>query len=253
LGILDKATSVAEDPGSWSILLYGDWGSGKTVFGCQSEKPLLVDTENSRRSLLNHPELVDTPVANCYKSLSKVKQFAIDLKKDKESDVKTVILDTVTSLQFYDMDSIMKGLGEGRDQDLPSQAEFNRNNRRIQRTVQDLLDACRATDRNCVILAHIKEEKDNEGTTTLIRPGTSPALTQAIAPMVDGIFYMEYSADSKGEITRKLRTVPTRKVKAKNRFGTLEAETTNPHFSVIEKAAEKQREVALELLRNKNT
>lgn len=247
MGILDSTITVAQDPGPWSILIYGDWGSGKTVLACQANKPLLLDCEKGRKSLLNHPELVGIPIKPI-RSLNEAKQMALNIKNDKDENIKTVIVDTVTTLQFKDLSAIMNKLPDGRDPDLPSMAEFNRDNRRVARFIQELLDACESTGRNVVILAHIKEEKDDEGNITLIRPGTSPALTQALAPMVDCVFYLSHVADSKGEIKRELHTVATRKIKGKNRFGSLPTKIENPHFSVIEKAAETQKQYALQLL-----
>ncbi|MCI0564311.1 MAG: ATP-binding protein, partial [Nitrososphaera sp.] len=48
----------------WKLFLYGDWGSGKTVLARGAPNSLLIDTEGSRTSLRNHPELAVLPYVN---------------------------------------------------------------------------------------------------------------------------------------------------------------------------------------------
>lgn len=246
----DRMITIAEDPGPWAIMIYGDWGSGKTVLGCQAEGALLLDIDpgTGRRSLLNHEELWNVPIIPC-KTLSNFNQVEVDLRTNDNPDIKTIVVDTVTSLQFKDMNAIMKEVAStpGRDPDLPSQAEFNRDNRRIARAILNMIETCNAKDRNVLVLSHDKEEKDKEGSIIGIRPNTSPALTQMLAPMFDGIYYLKHRATSKGEIERTLKTVPTNLLRSKNRFGNLPLEIKDPHFRVIEQAAIAQREKALKL------
>lgn len=250
-GFLEGAKTIAENPGPWGILVYGDSGAGKTVFGCQAEGAVLMDCENSRRSLLNHPDLFNVPIRVC-NSLSEANTVKNLLASEKDPYVKTTVVDTLSTLHKKDLDAIMKPINTERN-DLPSQAEFNRNNRRISRFVDEMLATSKASGRNVIFLCHIREEKDNDGNTIVIRPGISDGLVRMVAPAMDAIFYLEHRANSKGEVTRTLRTVATNKVKGKNRFGTLPAAIDNPHFSMIEKAVEEQVQTALELQKQQTT
>lgn len=248
-GFLDNSTTVADNPGPWSILIYGDYGAGKTVLACQAEGAVLMDCENSRQSLLNHPDLFDTPIRVC-DTLSEASTAKNLLANDDNPDIKTVIVDTLSTLHKKDLDAIMKPINAARN-DLPSQAEFNRNNRRISRFVDELTANCFKKGRNIILLCHIREEKDDDGNTTLIRPGISEGLVRLVAPGTSAIFYLEARANSKGEVKRTLRTVATNKVKGKNRFKALPTAIEDPHFSMIEKAIEEQRQVAIELQQQK--
>lgn len=255
MGILDTASSVAEDPGPWSMLIYGDWGSGKTVFAAHAEGYLMIDCEKSRRSLLNHEELVDTPILKVT-TVKSLKNAAAKLLNDKDERIKTVGIDTIDSLQRKELESIMREIfqkdpNSSRDPDLPSEAEFNRVNRRVARAINEILDACEKTNRNLIILCHIREDRDDQGTTVLIRPATTPALTNLVAPMVDAVFYMSHRANAKGETERKLYTVATNKIKGKNRFGPLPAQINDPHISTLEKAADDQKQKALNLIKER--
>lgn len=252
---MSKAVTAADLVGlGWAILIYGDWGAGKTVLACQATGAALIDVDpgTGPRSLLNHDELVGIPIRKCY-TLGEAQQVEIDLRNDENPDIKTVILDTATSLQYIDMRDQMKKVGQkpDRDADLPSQAEFNINNRRLSKYIERLITTCNKQGRNVIVLCHDKEDKDKEGYVVAIRPGTTPALTQMIAPMFDAIFYLEKKATSKGITERTLKTVATNIVRSKNRFAELPAEIKDPHFRVIEEADQKQIEKAKKLLAEK--
>lgn len=255
-GVLDELTTVVEDPGPWSIMIYGAEGARKTVMSAYARNSLYCDCEKSRRSLLNHKELWDIPLLKV-ESLAKLKALTETLIRNTDERIKeteTVIVDTINELQDRDMGFLMKDFGKpgpnkGRDPDLPSQAEFNKSNRRFAAWARSF---CSLTGRNLILLAHTREEKDDEGSTTLIRPGTSPTLAQTLARLVDGVFYMEYVVDSKGETQKwELRTVATKKIKGKSRFGTLPPVISNPTIAMIEEAADKQRQMALDALAQK--
>jgi hypothetical protein len=250
MGVLDKATTVAEDPGPWSAVIYGPPGSGKTVFACQSQGPLLLDYEKGRRSLLNHDELVSTPILKI-RSLDQARQTALDLTKDLDERIKTVIVDTISTAQTKDMTKQLSQL-EGDRKEQPSQFEWTKNNRRISNLCEEFLRMGEATNRNVVFLCHIKEEKDEDSNVVLIRPGVNPGLVPVISALVDGVFYLTRVGDSKGLYKQTLNVISTKKTIAKDRFG-LPPTIESPHFSMIEEAAEKQRQKALQLIQTSQT
>lgn len=240
--IADEVTTAYDDPGSWSIWIYGEFGSGKTVLGAGFPDNLIIDTEKSRRSLLNHPELATVPLIPAV-TFDKFKKIAdgIILNQDEIfTSRKTVTIDTWSSLQMKELNDQMREVGKkaGRNPDLPSEAEFNINNTRLRKILVDLIDR---TDKNLVILSHIKEEKDDDGNTVLIRPGNSPSLSSTVAGLVDGIFYLSSKTDSKGVTTRTLKCMPSPKIRAKNRFAaTLEKEIIDPTWKDIQGAIDAQ-------------
>lgn len=258
-----ELTTPAENPGPWSIWIYGDYGTGKTVLCAGIPKVLGIDTEKSRRSLLNHPELVDIPIfpVVTFDQFRAVVDRIIlangskltdpDILKIQESEV--IMVDTWSTLQMKELNTQMKTVGEkpGRHPDLPSEAEFNINNTRLRKALIDLLEL---SGKNIVIISHVKEEKDNDGNTIVIRPFNSPSITGTIASLVDGIFYLTSKTDSKGETTRKLQCMPSSKIRAKNRFSKfLTKEIENPSAQHILKAIEEQQQFAIELLTKQRT
>jgi hypothetical protein len=244
--IAEEVTNALEDPGPWMIWLYGDWGAGKTVLAAQFPNNLLIDTEGSRRSLLNHPELAAVPIlkAPTFDKFRKICDSII-MGQDEIFQTREIItVDTVSTLQMKDLNEQMKVIGQkqGRNPDLPSEAEFNINNTRIRKAILDMKER---SGKNIVLISHIKEEKDDQGSTIVIRPGNSPSLSQSIANLCDGIFYMTSRTDTKGETTRTLKCMGTPKIRAKNRFSsTLEKDIVNPTGKDLMSAIDEQLELA---------
>jgi hypothetical protein len=241
--VADRITTAVESPGPWSLYIYGDWGAGKSVLGAGFPHTLvaMVD-QDGERSFLNHPELAHVPILKI-KTLKDLEDLMWDLADDKDErykDILTVTIDTWTSTQKKDLDAQMKEVAtkNNRHPDLPSESEFNINNTRLRKLALAFIEK---TNRNIIFLAHVKEEKDDQGTTVLIRPANSPASTNNIAELVSGVFYLASRTDSKGETTRTLKCMPTARIRAKNRFSSvLNAEIKNPTAKDILDAIDKQ-------------
>lgn len=243
MGFADKVTNALEDPGPFKLYLYGDAGCGKTVFAATAPNPLILDCERSRRSLLNHPELAHIPIKKVitFEDAQEV-IFAARAKDKFFDDIDTIVVDTIDRLQRTQLNEELRDAvakNSNRHPHLPSENEYNINNRIMEKLVLGLLDL----DKNVIFVGHTKEEKDDNGNTVLIRPGTSPAFTKTLIDLVDGVFYMTASTDSKGVTTRKVRFLPSRQLVGKNRLGTLPVEVQDPSFEIIVDAANKQREL----------
>jgi hypothetical protein len=249
MGYADLVTSVLEDPGPLKIGIYGEPGCGKTILACQAPKPLLLDVENGRRSLLNHKELWNTGVRKI--STYAQAEETVNALRGKDpyfNDMETIILDTISRLQQKHLVEELKvavAKNQSRHPYLPSEAEFNISNRVMERYLLAMIEACAESDKTLIVNCHVKEDKDDAGQTILIRPMISPGLVGSYVGLMDAVFYMSEETDSKGVTTRKLRTVASRKTKGKNRLGNLPVEMINPTFQQILDAANEQREIAL--------
>jgi hypothetical protein len=156
---------------------------------------------------------------------------------------------------MLELNEQMKKIPTGRHPDLPSQNEYNINNTRLRKALLDLKER---SGKNIILISHIKEEQDDQGTTILIRPGNSPSLSSTIATLCSGILYLSSKTDSKGETTRTLKCMPSSRIRAKNRFSsTLEREITNPTAGDVQKAIQEQlnlaRQYSLELEKETET
>lgn len=228
----------------WSLYIFGEYGCGKTVLAASARDSLLFDIEKSRRTLRKeiHSELLKAtriiPISSGDR-VAKLRSYLPKLQNKNDPDaaaIKTVVLDTSTTLQKRDLQVVMKKAVEknsNRSLDVPSEAEYTENNRRVSRLLQDYVET---STKNVIILCHVKEEKElqnNEQVTVLTRPGNSDGLYRNICEMVDGVFYMRADVNSKGEVTRTLRTMATRKIIGKNRFD-FPAELINPTMTELE-------------------
>lgn len=252
----DKVTNAIDDPGPLKIGIYGEPGCGKTVLSCQAPKPLLLDCEKGRRSLLNHPELWGTQLVKM-RTFDQIAEVPTAMMgKDPFFDtIETVILDTITRCQRLDLINMVKEAHKAntnRHPYLPSEAEFNISNRKMERLILSFVEAADIADKTLVINCHVKEDRDDEGSTVLTRPDTSPGLVGSLLSLMDAIFYMSSTTDSKGVTTRKLRTVASNRLKGKNRLGDLPVELINPTFQQILDAANKQREIARKAMQEMN-
>lgn len=241
-------TNVLEDNDQWSVFIYGDYGVGKTVLGCQAPGVMLVDTERSRRSLLNHPELALTPVLKnaTYERIEKLVLDLMDTKNEALEKIETIQIDSVNQLyqKLVDNELVMAhSKNNARSLFQPSEAEWTVSGRRIRKLIGMIQDR---TEKNLILVGHIREIKDKEGDVVLIRPDLGDMVLSTVASLVDAMFYMSASTDSKGVTTRKLQTIPNRKIRAKNRFGTMPAEIINPTFDDLLSAIKEQKRLAIE-------
>lgn len=252
----DKVTTAIDDPGPLKIGIYGEPGCGKTVLSCQAPRPLLLDCEKGRRSLLNHKELWGTKLVkiNTFEQLAAV-PTAMMAKDPFFDEVDSISLDTITRAQRLDLINMVKEAhkaNSNRHPYLPSEAEFNISNRKMERLILSFIEAADIADKTLIITCHVKEDKDDNGQTVIIRPDTSPGLVGSMVALLDAVFYMSATTDSKGVTVRKLRTVASSKLKGKNRLGDLPTEIIDPTFQQILDAANKQRELAKEAMNQIN-
>lgn len=81
------------------IIIYGDQGTGKTVFSVDGPAPLLIAIEAGSKSLLNHPHLSNTPVMR-FKSVQQIEDIAYLTKVGKfGEEFETYSLDTFSELE----------------------------------------------------------------------------------------------------------------------------------------------------------
>lgn len=226
MGYLEQIETAEAALDPWFIYLYGEPGSGKTVLACRADRPLYLQIDrNGRRSLRNHPDLVSTPTLDCTDSPDTLEKVLGEIKRNpgKEYDkFQTLVVDSYSRYQELDRRKLEKGLSQGRKG--LSENEYKINNSNM-RTIMELLHDTR---KNVVLVSHETEVKDDEGNSILIRPRNSEVVVGDIYAQSDALFYLSQTTTPQGVTTRKLRTISTNKIKAKNRFKDIPHEITNP-------------------------
>lgn len=216
-----------------NILVYGDPGVGKTVLAgsasaVEAMSPvLIIDIEGGTLSLESMYPDVETIEVKTWKDMMKVYN---SLRKG-EGGYKTVVLDSLTEIQKFSMDLIMKDVvdeNSSRDPDVPGMREWGKNvnqTRQLVRLFRDL--------KMNVIFTALSEVKDNEKTgKTTIKPSLSGKVKNEIAGFVDIVAYM-YVKVRKDQQQRLLLTSVTDQVTAKDRSGRLPMVVEEPTMPML--------------------
>lgn len=231
VSILDKLLDDIAPIGAISpyrkILIYGDPGVGKTVFSCGvgttgfADGVLLIAVEPGALAVKNHEELSNVTVMK-YRALAQLKALVEQLKARPEALEKyhTIVIDTMTTLSERHLKSLpLNSVGN---------ADHLKNNDDLKEFARLLTDI---EDRNIIILAHVKEEKDESTGRVLVRTQLGPKFGSALNGMVDCVGYMGRTEDEEGNSQFTLQVHPKGNVTAKTRIGGLPTTLINPKIT----------------------
>jgi hypothetical protein len=151
---------------TFNMLIYGEWGVGKTFFAGQADsipemrKVLFVDVEGGTLSLRKDFPKVDLVRVKTWAEV----QTVYNALHAGGHPYRTIVIDSLTEAQKFNMDQIMFDLiqrksdeGKARDIDIPSLQEWGKNQNQIRRFVR----AFRDLPVNTIFTALMKEDKDN--------------------------------------------------------------------------------------------
>lgn len=198
---LTRVDALVRSP--WSLLIYGYPKVGKTVYACGAPDPLLLSVDpDGEISLRNHPELAHVYVeqTRTFDSVIKVlKQIA----KDKPTEIKTIIIDTISTLQNDQRIDMVSEEDILRSNSMVfNQSIYAVNNMKLN-VLMRLLIKLKA-NYNIILLSHLKEDiVGGQGNTKVMaRPALSDAIRQVVMAVVNGIYVMESSADKRRLLTQ---------------------------------------------------
>lgn len=222
-----------------NILLYGDSGVGKTRLAGSADavpslrKVLFVDIEGGTTTLVNsYPNCEVVRVKN-WKEMQQV----YDALYNKDVDYNTVVLDSLTEIQKFNMSDIMMSVVQKRpdlDPDVPSMREWGKNLEQIRRFVRGFRDL----EINTIFTALARSERDERTGITYTKPSLSGKMADEVAAFLDIVGYLyvkEVSTDGGTKMQRLLLTQKTDNVIAKDRSGKLEQVIPDPDMSAIYK------------------
>lgn len=232
--LLDQILTPEELSPYVKCLIYGDPGSGKTVFAASAPKPLIIDTENSSRSILDFPDLARHVKILKVQSFNDLNTLFWHLMNGDIPDVETVVIDTISELQRRNLDEIMMrahAKDNSRSPFLPFQGDYKLSTESMRKMVTMFRDL----PYNLVVTAHRIEDKDDTGR-VFVRPEVTPKLAQTMKGVFDLQAFMTYETNEDGEFVNFLQTRQTRNVEAKSRLKYLPTTIEMPRFEHIAEA-----------------
>ena len=228
---------VLEDDGRYfRSLIFGEPGCGKTVLAAHlarpEEKILFFDFENSTEVLADHAEELNGRV-DVIRKFPGINELRFSLKLiEQQGKYKTVVFDSITSMQTKEMRSILnfsghvRAKGEGGEEGFTKQ-DFGLYLNRL----NWLLDTILETKLNVIMIGHVKELSDLQITNGAKRRmlGSDNQIA-AITTRLGNIFFMEEGEDSNGNRKRIIRTRTDGTVQVKTRINSLPDTISAPKF-----------------------
>lgn len=223
-----------------NLLVYGNSGMGKTRLAGTSDsvpsmrKVLIVDVEGGTLTLTHSNPNVDIVRVKTWKEV----QAVYDELYAGNTGYNTVVLDSLTEIQKFNMYTIMDDLKKDpknseRSVDVPSMREWGINLEQMRKFVR----AFRDMPINTIFTALAKEEKNAKTGMVHKQPSLSGKLAGEVAAFLDIVCFM-YVKEIDGEMRRMLLTTSTDEYVAKDRTGKLPLVIPDPTMMEIYKHIE---------------
>lgn len=242
---------LALDQEKLRILVYGDFGRGKTTFAGTFPRPLIIDTNGGLVSLALHGVEADSFEPTGHEDLEALYYWI----RDRADDFDTIVLDTLDSLVYTLMGEITEDAVEFkrakgdkvslRMQFVPEQGDYFANQRQMNRFLTHL----RLLGKHIVITSSLRQKGRRTS------PNVSDGMEKVVCDFVsvigeliltdepdEGEEYGPDDADQAGDIpeagARVLLTVESNNRATKSRFASLKPYVVEPNFEKVQRLIE---------------
>lgn len=227
---------VTEQPQFFNMLIYGESGIGKTRLAGSAaaveemRRVLFIDVEGGTLTLRNTPyKEVEVVRVKSWADMNSV----YNALSAGNHGFRTVVVDSLTEIQKFSMDNIMKKLVEDDDErspEVPGLREWNINLEQLRKFVRQFRDL----PLNTIFTALVKTDKNMMKGTVRRKPSLSGKVADEIAAFLDNVCYY-YSKEVGDENKRILLTGQTEDTVAKDRSSLLPMVIENPTMDIIYK------------------
>jgi phage nucleotide-binding protein len=204
----------ANEPAWKRILIYADFGLGKTTWATRSNyKTLVIDASEGWVAAKDKPNVTFIR----YQGLSMLEAIASAISSNQPGwEYEVVVLDEVSTMYMIDLELVTEASDHGgkiaeRDTYIPEQRDYMASQNRLMKAMRPLLKAPCHT----VLLAHERRTKDDNTGMVLVESDFAPRLSKEINRDLHVLGRL--AVDKQGN--RSLTINPERGVQAKNRLG----------------------------------
>jgi hypothetical protein len=239
LGGLEVVT-VEEASAFLNILIYGPSGTGKTTLAGSADKVgllsevLFIDIEGGTQSLVHSYPNVKKVRVSTWPQMQEVYHALFY----EQHGYRTVVLDSLTEIQRFNMDYVMQKASQERDKvdvDVPAQRDWGVSSNQVKRMIRGFRDL----PMNTIFTALSKEERDPKTGQAYIKPDLPGKLAGQVPGFLDIVSYyylkevpvVEGQEDTR--MARILLSQATEKVTAKDRSGKLPQVLYDPTMAML--------------------
>lgn len=211
-------------------LIYGQSGTGKTVFAGSFPKPCIIDCENGWKSIKAVHGY--TPPVVPVKTKNDLVVAYNELVKG-EHGFQTVIIDSLTDLNQYIVNDVLKRNPTRRrdSPDVPAMLDWSESGRIMERMIYLFRDL----PMHVVFIAAERDFSKNDSDTRIL-PSVSPGLAEKLPHLVDVTLYASCIEDSDGVRRYVGQTIPAKGRAAKDRSNALNTPFIDLHWDHIAEA-----------------
>lgn len=221
-----------------NILIYGESGAGKTVLAGSADavpemRPvLLLDAEGGTLSLDHTYPDVEVVRITSWTDLQEI----YDVLWSGRHKYQTVILDSITEMQKFGMDHVLKSPQMARlnlmPDSIPGLKEWGINTEQVRRLIRGFRDL----EMNTIFTALVKEDKNPRTGQITMRPKLSGQLSSEVPAHLDIVAYMYVKNMQNGDAVEQKRLLLTQATDmqvAKDRTGRLPIVVEEPQMANI--------------------
>lgn len=211
------------DPSNVKMLVYGESGSGKTVFSSTFPRPIFLDIDKGMASITRKVHRIDV---NSWEDIANTEKYL----RSSKHPFRTIVIDSLNELQYISMNSIIRNFPNVRRpySDLPGQSDYGA----MLQHFEDMVRRFKAVKINLICICNVAPQ---EFETDLVQPQMiGKHMPRTISRMMDVIGYLYKgeagSAENGGDKKPRIMVFDATNYVTKDRSDMLPPSVENPTY-----------------------